>query len=83
MAARARRIIGVDGGAVDRHKSMARAGWRAADAQQLPLALIDRLWTDTLSAAALAEPPIAARMFRRSETAFRLLLDMQRWPRSQ
>jgi hypothetical protein len=73
----------VDGGAVGRHKSLAHAAWRACrEAEPLPMALIDRLWTDTLSAAALASPPVAARMFRRSETLYGLLLDQQRWPRA-
>jgi hypothetical protein len=69
-------------GGRDQNKALARAAWRSArEAQPIPLAIVDRLWADTLAAVALAEPAIAARMFRRSETAFRLLLDMQRWPR--
>jgi hypothetical protein len=69
-------------GSVDQHKNLARAAWRTArQAQPIPLALVDRLWHDTLLATSIAAPPVAARMFRRSETAFRLLLDMQRWPR--
>jgi hypothetical protein len=72
----------VDGTAVGRHKDMARAAWRSArECQPIPLAIVDRLWADTLSATALAEPAIAARMFRRSETLLRLLLDWQKWPR--
>jgi hypothetical protein len=72
----------VEVGAVGRHKSLAWRAWRTArEAQPLPLALLDRLWADTLAATALAPPMTAARMFRRSETLMRLLLDQQRWPR--
>ena len=35
-------------GGLDQHKALARAAWRTArEAQPLPMALIDRLWTDT------------------------------------
>jgi hypothetical protein len=67
---------------VDQHKTLAWRAWRSARAAQpIPLAIVDRLWADTLSATAIAEAPIAARMFRRSETLYRLLLDWQRWPK--
>jgi hypothetical protein len=56
-------------GGTDQHKALARAAWRSArEAQPIPVALLDRLWVDALSAASLASPPVAARMFRRSET---------------
>jgi hypothetical protein len=71
----------VDGG-VDQHKALAWRAWRTArEAQPIPLAIVDRLWHDTLLATAIAPPEAGARMYRRAETAFRLLVDMQRWPR--
>jgi hypothetical protein len=70
-------------GDLRQHKNLAHAAWRSArEAQPIPAAHCDRLWCDALTAVAIAEPAIGARMLRRVETTFRLLLDMQRWPRS-
>jgi hypothetical protein len=73
----------VNGDAVDRHKGLARQAWRSArEHQPLPLALVDKIWVDCLSAVAVApEPAIQSRMLRRVETLFRLLNDQARWPR--
>jgi hypothetical protein len=64
-----------------RHKQLARAAYRAARAAEpLPSALIDRLWCRTLQCAEIAPPSVALRMYRRSETLYRLLVDHSRWP---
>jgi hypothetical protein len=42
--------------------------------------LIDRLGCRTLQAAEIAPAAVAARIYRRSETLFRLVTDMQAWP---
>jgi hypothetical protein len=73
-----RRVIGD----TTRHKALARAAYKAARAAEpIPSTLIDRLWTNALLAAEIAPPVVAARMFRRSETLYRLLLDQHRWKR--
>jgi hypothetical protein len=66
-------------GRLDQHNAVWRSG---REAQPIPVALPDRLWVDALSAASIASAPVAVRMFRRSDTLYRLLLDQQRWPRS-
>jgi hypothetical protein len=39
----------IDAGAVGRHKSLAWRAWRSArEAQPIPLAIVDRLWSDTV-----------------------------------
>jgi hypothetical protein len=74
------RRVGSD---ANRCKSLAYAAYRKArQTAPIPPALIDRLWSDALQAAALAPPNIAATMFRRHEVLCRLLLDQHRWPRS-
>jgi hypothetical protein len=66
-----------------RHRALARAAYKAARAAEpLPATLIDRLWTNALLAAEIAPPVVAARMYRRSETLLRLLVDQHRWRRS-
>jgi hypothetical protein len=68
-------------GDVARHKDLARNAYQAARAAgPIPTSLVDRLWVRTLQAAEIAPPPVALRMYRRSETLYRLLLDHQRWP---
>jgi hypothetical protein len=65
-----------------RHRAPARAAYKAArQAAPIPPTLIDRLWTNALLAAEIAPPVVAARMFRRSETLLRLLVDQHKWPR--
>jgi hypothetical protein len=65
-----------------RHRALARAAYKAArQAAPIPPTLIDRLWTNALLAAEIAPPVVAARMFRRSETLLRLLVDQHHWKR--
>jgi hypothetical protein len=65
-----------------RHKELARAAYRAARAAApIPPTLIDRLWANALLAAEIAPPVVAARMYRRSETLLRLLVDQHNWKR--
>jgi hypothetical protein len=65
------------------HKKLARDAYRACRAvQPLPLAYVDKIWAETLTATATAPPPVAAKMLRRSETLMRLLIDWHRWPRA-
>jgi hypothetical protein len=67
-------------GAVNHHKALAWRAWRSARAlQPIPLALVDRLWTNALTAAAAAPPAVAAVMYRRTETMLRLMVDQSRW----
>jgi len=68
---------------LDQHKALARAPWRPArEAQPIPAALLDRLWVDAFVGGLDRVAAGCGRMFRRSETLYRLLLDQQRWPRS-
>jgi hypothetical protein len=70
------------GDAIGKHKSLAYAAWKSARlTQPIPAVWLDRIWADCLSATSIAPPEAGARMYRRAETAFRLLVDMQRWPR--
>jgi hypothetical protein len=69
-------------GDVVSHKKLARDAYRACRAvQPLPLAYVDKIWAETLTATAAAPPQVAAKMLRRSETLMRLLIDWHRWPR--
>jgi hypothetical protein len=71
----------VDGNA-EAHKRLAHSAYKACRAAQpLPIAYVDRLWAGTLSATAAAPPPVAAKMYRRSETLLKLLVDWHHWPR--
>jgi hypothetical protein len=72
------------GGAdANRCKALAYNAYKAArQTAPIPPALIDRLWSDALTAAALVPPNIAATMFRRHEVLCRLLLDQHNWRRS-
>jgi hypothetical protein len=65
-----------------RHKALAHRAYKSArQAAPIPPTLIDRLWTNALLAAEIAPPVVAARMFRRSETLLRLLVDQHNWKR--
>jgi hypothetical protein len=65
-----------------RHKALAHRAYKAARAAgPLPATLIDRLWTNALLAAEIAPPVVAMRMYRRSETLLRLLVDQHNWKR--
>jgi hypothetical protein len=65
-----------------RHKALAHRAYKAARAAEpIPTAILDRLWLDALQSAAIAPPVVAARMFRRSETLLRLLVDQHNWKR--
>jgi hypothetical protein len=64
------------------HKVLAHRAYKAArQAAPIPPTLIDRLWTNALLAAELAPPAVAMRMYRRSETLLRLLVDQHNWKR--
>jgi hypothetical protein len=66
-----------------RHKALAHRAYRAARTiEPLPAAWLDQLWVRTLQSAEIAPGPVKLRMYRRSETLFRLLNDLHRWPRS-
>jgi hypothetical protein len=63
-------------GDVSKHKQFAYRAFKAARAAApLAPAIIDRLWINALQSAEIAPPVVAARMFRRSETLLRLLVD--------
>jgi hypothetical protein len=65
-----------------RHRELARRAYKSArQTAPIPPTLIDRLWTNALLAAEIAPPVVAARMFRRSETLLRLLVDQHNWKR--
>jgi hypothetical protein len=67
-----------------RHKELARRAYRdAREAEPLSSALIDRLWVRTLQATEIAPQRVALKMFRRSETLMRLMVDVHRWPTSR
>jgi hypothetical protein len=66
-----------------RHKALAHRAYKAArEAEPIPPAIIDRLWVHALQSAEIAPPAVAARMYRRSETLLRLLIDQHGWRRS-
>jgi hypothetical protein len=66
-----------------RHKALARRAYKAArEAEPIPSTLIDRLWTNALLAAEIAPPAVGAKMYRRAEVLYRLLLDQHNWPRT-
>jgi hypothetical protein len=70
-------------GDANRHKALARAAYRAARAAEpIPMAILDRLWVHALQSAEFAPPAVGAKMYRRAEVLYRLLLDQHRWPRS-
>jgi hypothetical protein len=50
--------------------------------EPLPSALLDRLWLNTLRATELAPSTVGAKMYRRAEVLYRLLIDQHNWRRS-
>jgi hypothetical protein len=72
-----RRVLGD----VAKHKMLARRAYLDAKAAApLPSSMIDALWVRTLQASEIAPGAVRLRMFRRTETLLRLLVDHSRWP---
>jgi hypothetical protein len=70
------------GGDANRCKALAYGAYKAApQTEPLPSALIDRIWMNTLRATELAPPSVGAKMYRRAEVLYRLLIDQHGWPR--